>query len=132
MTAAVRAGHAGPSLFGGGWATPSLLGGNYPVDGGRRRRRPICTPIDAQHPFHLNVDNSSNRFLSASRSGTAGCLPYDMDGVCRRDVVVGLQIPSRTIGKVVQILDVIPGVTLNESSAHADCLPRRPHLFSSM
>jgi hypothetical protein len=41
------------SLFGRMRVPPFLLGGNYPADGGLRRRRWIATPIDAQHLFHL-------------------------------------------------------------------------------
>src|SRR6267378_4996546 len=49
----------------------------------------------------------------------SGCGSHDFYRVGRGDVVVGLQIASRAVREFVQVLNVVPGVTLNESPAHA-------------
>src|SRR6266850_4179927 len=51
-----------------------------------------------------------------------GCGSHDFYRVGRGDVVVGLQIASRTVREFVQILDFIPRVALDKSPAHADIL----------
>src|SRR5262249_53571918 len=49
---------------------------------------------------------------------TASSLLHDRYRVRRRDVVVGRKIGGRTVRKVIQVLNVVPGVALNESTAH--------------
>jgi hypothetical protein len=57
--------------------------------------------------------------------GAAGGRRHDLDGVRRRDIVVGLQIAGRAVREIVQILDIIPRVALDKSPAHAVISPPR-------
>ena len=53
----------------------------------------------------------------------AGGWSHNFYRIGRGDVVVGLQIASGAVRKVVQILDFIPRVALDKSSAHAVISP---------
>jgi hypothetical protein len=48
-----------------------------------------------------------------------GGWPHDLYRVSRRNIVVGLQIASGAVREFVQILNVVPSVTLNKAPAHA-------------
>jgi hypothetical protein len=60
-------------------------------------------------------------------SGAVGSWPNNFHRVRRGNVVMGCRIPRRTVRKVIQVLDVVPGVALNEASAH--CI--NPSIFGS-
>jgi hypothetical protein len=65
-----------------------------------------------------------DQHYSATSSRSDGVPPplasfSDIDGISRRNVVVGLQITGRAVREVIQILNVVPSVALNEAAAHS-------------